>query len=377
MQHNVLYIEQPAGVGFSTCDFENHPEDCTFNDNSAAKDNLDVILGFFEKYPEFKTNDFFITGESYSGIYVPYTSNALYHYNQANINTGKFRPNFKGFLVGNGVTNWKYDTEPAYLQMGYWHSLYSQQTYEDMQAGGCDYSGLAWNEFPSQACMDLYTKFSDDTDKVNIYNIFGYCWGLPTDDGSHKNLASSDDMGITQVGGQIKTYKKAFSPRDYTPWRFPNIPGREHKLKETPPCVDGEFIIKYMNRPEVRTALHIPDSARAFDMCASTGFAYDVLKIGSQWIYEALRGKIRMLHYSGDIDGAVPTTGTYNWIQSMNPKVLEEYRVWNVDNELAGYVEEYDGLTFVTVHGAGHMVPTDKPKQMFYLLNNWIKNNRL
>lgn len=29
---NVLYVEQPAGVGFSTCDNETNPEDCTFTD---------------------------------------------------------------------------------------------------------------------------------------------------------------------------------------------------------------------------------------------------------------------------------------------------------------------------------------------------------
>jgi len=260
--------------------------------------------------------------------------------------------------------------------MGYWHSLYSTETYEAMQAANCDYSGMPWNEFPSQDCMDLMTKFSDDTDKVNVYNIFGYCWGLPTEDGSHKSIPKEGELGLTAVGGQIKTYKKVFTQKDYTPWAFPNLPNKKN-LKETPPCVDGEFIIKYLNRPEVRHALYIPDSARGWDMCAGSEFEYSINKIGSQWIYEALRGKIRMLHYSGDIDGAVPTTGTYNWIQTMGAKILEEYRPWMIDNELAGYVEEYDGLTFATVHGAGHMVPEDKPKQMSYLLNNWIKQNRL
>ena len=35
---------------------------------------------------------------------------------------------------------------------------------------------------------------------------------------------------------------------------------------------------------------------------------------GSQWIYEKLKGKVRALKFSGDIDGAVPTDGTVNWI---------------------------------------------------------------
>jgi len=50
----------------------------------------------------------------------------------ANLGTDVFMPNLKGMMVGNGVTNWKYDTIPAYLEMGYWHSLYDTTTYEAM-----------------------------------------------------------------------------------------------------------------------------------------------------------------------------------------------------------------------------------------------------
>ena len=64
-----------------------------------------------------------------------------------------------------------------------------------------------------------------------------------------------------------------------------------------------------------------------------------------------------MLKFSGDTDGAVPTTGTMGWIETLHRDVLAEWREYTVDKELAGYIEEYDGLTFASVHGAGHMVP--------------------
>jgi len=40
-------------------------------------------------------------------------------------------------MVGNGVTNWKYDTGNAYIEMGYWHGLYSTSMWDDIQANNC------------------------------------------------------------------------------------------------------------------------------------------------------------------------------------------------------------------------------------------------
>lgn len=253
---NMLYIEQPAGVGYSYCDVKNHPEDCKHDDNSIAKDNLRAILNWFEKYPEFKSNELYISGESYGGIYVPYTSNAIYHHNQIAKTTGEFQPNLKGFMVGNGVTNWKYDTSPAYLKMGFWHSLIDQKTYNAMTEQKCDFSQLSFDITPSKACMDLFDKFNKGVEKVNIYNIFGYCYGLKEGD---EGYAAANELGIYTVGGQIKTYKKGLTAKDYTPWAWHGDLRAASGLKETPPCVNGQFIIKFLNDPAVRQALHIPD----------------------------------------------------------------------------------------------------------------------
>ena len=40
-----------------------------------------------------------------------------------------YKVNLKGFLVGNGVTNWKYDTIPAYIESAFWHGLYDLDLY--------------------------------------------------------------------------------------------------------------------------------------------------------------------------------------------------------------------------------------------------------
>ena len=170
-------------------------------------------------------------------------------------------------MVGNGVTNWKYDTEPAYLRMGYWHSLYDTRTYDAMQAAGCDYSGFAFGRFPSTDCMNLYGKFNDDVSMVNIYNIFGYCYGLP---GNEKKAPEPTSRGLMAIEGQLKSYKKTFSERDYTPWASYRWKyAEQNNIEVTPPCVDGSEVIAYMNQADVRTALYIPAEYPAWDMCNS------------------------------------------------------------------------------------------------------------
>ena len=125
---NMLYIEQPAGVGYSYCE---GAEDCAFTDLSSAEDNLQVLLGWYAKYPEYQTNDLYLSGESYAGIYVPYLMDQIHEYNQKAAPSA-FQPPLRGIMVGNGVTNWTYDTIPAFLEMGYWHSLYDGETREYM-----------------------------------------------------------------------------------------------------------------------------------------------------------------------------------------------------------------------------------------------------
>lgn len=125
--------------------------------------------------------------------------------------------------------------------------------------------------------------------------------------------------------GQLKTYNKWATAADLTPWRFRNV----KNLKEIPPCVYGKPLIAYFGLPEVRAALHVPEDYKEWDLCGGgDNWNYTPLRIGSQWIWEGLKGQYRMLKFSGNTDGAVPTTGTRNWIDAAKIPVLEEARTW-------------------------------------------------
>lgn len=89
-----------------------------------------------------------------------------------------------------------------------------------------------------------------------------------------------------------------------------------------------------------------------------------------------------MLKYSGDTDGAVPTYGTQGWLNDLGWDILEQWRPYYITNmygkQVAGYVEKYaNGLTFVTVHGAGHMAPQWKRQETYHAVFNWINNQAL
>lgn len=47
-----------------------------------ADEFLNFTLSFFEKYSDLRTNDFYLTGESYAGKYLPLFTQRILQYNQ-------------------------------------------------------------------------------------------------------------------------------------------------------------------------------------------------------------------------------------------------------------------------------------------------------
>src|SRR6185503_13172622 len=84
----------PAGVGFS---YRVGSKDYTTNDDQTARNNHAAIRSFFKKFPQYTKNHFYITGESYGGIYVPTLAREILR-NSPDIN-------FKGWAIGNGYVD--------------------------------------------------------------------------------------------------------------------------------------------------------------------------------------------------------------------------------------------------------------------------------
>lgn len=65
---NMVFIESPAGVGFSYSDDKN---DYTTGDSQTAIDNYNLIQAFLVRFPEYKASSLYISSESYGGKTCP------------------------------------------------------------------------------------------------------------------------------------------------------------------------------------------------------------------------------------------------------------------------------------------------------------------
>lgn len=366
---NVVYLESPAGVGFSYID-SIRKEDLYIDDHISGRENLQALVDFFKKFPTFRNNDFYIAGESYGGIYVPTLATNVLEYNRHQVSSRQIK--LKGIIVGNGVTDWQIDTTNAFLDFAYTHALYSPEV-------RMDFNTYCKTSFDENKCKETTEKIMNGSKTVNMYDIYRSCFRTSGDKTNNFTINSDN-------------YKKY----NYTPWLFkgPNFNknessqthhflaylGNDQALTSTPPCVDSLGPDSFFNNIDVKKALNVRTDL-TWGMCSeSVGERYKVDEKGSFYLYPNLiKSKIKILIYSGDTDGAVPYNGSQKWISNLDLPVKSSWRSWKVDGEsdLAGYRTIYDGLTFVTIKGTGHMVPQWKPKEAFHMFSHFISGKDL
>ena len=63
-----------------------------------------------------------------------------------------------------------------------------------------------------------------------------------------------------------------------------------------------------------------------------------------------------MMVYSGDDDAVCATLGSQEFIWNLGQKIESPWKQWKLNGQVGGYRVVFNGLEFVTVHGAGHMV---------------------
>jgi len=354
---NMIYLESPAGVGFS---YVTNPDDIKSNDLLSAQENLEALLEWFVRYPELKQNDFYIAGESYAGIYVPTLASYILDYNSKKAVADQIK--LKGILVGNGVTDWREQSEAIY-DFAFTHALHSIETRDK-------YVKYCKTEFDEAPCNVIKADIQHLLEGVNLYDIYKMCYS------ENNSKVNKDNVEVEKLR-DLKSNTISYS-FPYTPWLFRNIKEKGNNTNNnvglTPPCIDGKGANYFFNRADVKTALHVKTDI-VFGICSEEvgrDYTSDYNR-GSLYLYPKLiNAKLRILIFSGDTDGAVPTNGTLNWITNFNLPVLKPWRSWFVNKEVAGYTANYQGLDFVSVKGVGHMVPEWARPQALHMFTNYL-----
>lgn len=198
----MLYLEHPTGVGFSYCDacLHNATCKCQATDTTDSEDNYDALIAFFERFPQFKKNDFYITGESYAGIYIPMTMGQI-------MKRGGI-DNLKGAAIGNGCTgtdpNRKYGDRAPYLaDLYYGNGLFSKKLYTKLQAG-CK------GDWKSAACRKLTDQMNAEVGPHNFYNLQDFC---PNKDSLDFDRTSGTTTSSASMGLTMSEWLAVLEPR--------------------------------------------------------------------------------------------------------------------------------------------------------------------
>jgi len=269
-------------------------------------------------------------------------------------------PSFKGFMVGNPLT---YLTHRNFGEFGtyYGHQLLPKPLWEQYLAANCSTApGLD----PGATCAAITNKMEHLTSGLDPYALdFPKCNDSALSTGRHERYTLARTLKLR--GG------------------YPYFPAQYQ------PCT-SDWATAYLSRKDVQAAVHADPSGPTWTGNWSACSDY-VSRFYSQAdtaapmmpFYKELRGKVKMLVYSGDDDAVCATLGSQQFLWDLGFPVKEEWAPWTMDDgpdcpegpackQVAGYATLFDGLSFVTVHGAGHLVPSTRPAQGIQVLKNFL-----
>ncbi|KAF5279192.1 hypothetical protein FQR65_LT03439 [Abscondita terminalis] len=317
-KHSVIYIDNPVGSGYSFTNEDGY----TRNETIVGEHIYLALLQFFQLFPELKNKDFFATGESYAGKYVPAVS---HHILKKNPQTRQ-KINLKGLAIGNPHS----DPEN---QLGYAEYMY--------QLGLIDTHGKTL----VQKKVDEIIDFIRNKMWVEAY--------------------TARDNFIDGDYGQLTLFKNLTGFSNYL-----NILDINDTLFYR--------IRKYVTLSEFRAAIHVGNVTYNDGKKVLEAMIPDVMQSIVPLLTELL-DHYKILFYNGQFDIILAYPLMMNFLQKMEFKDSEAYKVaerhiWMIDGDVAGYVKEAGNIMDILVRNAGHMVPRDQPKWALDMLTRFTRN---
>lgn len=360
---HLLIIDQPAPVGFSYCNDDKAGHSCadlSWTDELAAANAHAAMQQFYAaKFPCLAQKDLYLTGESYAGIYVPTLAREIVKHHGVNVGQGAAAApdasfgTLRGFAVGDGClgteTEVCRDLSADSDEVDMWavlfmagHGQIPLTTYREVMRA-ChvmlqqdDATGDSLEKpAASPECQASLQKV-----KKQVGGFYGYSL---YDDCTYRNGLKSSP---SRVGGAVNDYS----------------------------CGGDIVMQQYIHGPQVQEALHVASEFFAVDN--ADGFDYTPTEKDLSGFYKEINGALRVLVYNGDADPAITSFAAQSWTSKLGFTETEEWRPWTVDGcrRMGGYVTRYEGeFDFLTIRGAGHMVPSYKPAATFTFLKAWLE----
>lgn len=340
---NMLYLETPAGVGFSySIDSSGYDN---VNDAITARDNLIFLERWFGKFPQYKKRDLFIMGESYAGHYIPQLARLMVQFNKK-----EKIFNLKGIALGNPVLEFATDFNSR-AEYFWSHGLISDSTYK-VFTSACNYSQYLSEYYRgsvSPICSKVMGLVNRETS--NFVDKYGVTF----------------DVCISSVLSQ----SKIISPQGKT-------------SESIDVCLEDETT-NYLNREDVQKALHARlVNVSEWAVC-STVLYYDFLEVETPTIPivgSLVKHGIPVLIYSGDQDSVIPLTGSRTLVHQLAQKLrlntTVPYRVWFSGQQVGGWTAVFGNiLSFATIRGASHEAPFSQPERSLVLFKSFLESKPL
>ncbi|KAH6930251.1 hypothetical protein HPB50_012263 [Hyalomma asiaticum] len=321
---SMLYVDNPVGAGFS---FTQSQKGYSRNQTDVSRNMLEMLQQFFTLFRDYASNDFYLSGESYAGKYVPSIGAALHE------SRGKLRVpiNFKGIVIGNGLTD--PITTLIYGDLLYNIGLMDRYQARHMQEQCNRTANLIREKSYIQATTLAYSL------------ILGVVTGMPTYFGNVTGYRYGYNYLLTEKPESHKRYK--------------------------------DFVIT----PMVRRAVHVGERPFNTDLAkVAVYFAGDLMQSVRDKL-ALMMDNYKALVYSGHLDIIVPSVATEALMYSLLWSGSEEWskaeqKIWrSSDRErVYGYAKQARNTTMFIVRNAGHITPDDQPEAVYEMITRFVNN---
>ncbi|XP_072237439.1 lysosomal protective protein [Leuresthes tenuis] len=357
---NMLYLESPVGVGFSYSDDQKYAT----NDTEVSMNNYLALKEFFRLFPELSSNELFLTGESYGGIYIPTLAERVME--DASLN-------LQGVAVGNGMSSYELN-DNSLVYFAYYHGLLGTRLWTQLQTFCCSKGKCNFYNNPDQNCTDGLGEVQSIvySSGLNMYNLYASCPGGVRESVSVEHgqlvIRNLGNTFINHLWTQLRNQK------------LQALTALSMPVRLDPPCTNSTPSSLYLNNPYVKKALHISPKALDWVICSAEvnlNYGRLYMDVRKQYLKLLSTLKYQILVYNGDVDMACNFLGDEWFVESLQQQVEVQRRTWlyeDVDGrQVGGFVKEFNNIAFLTVKGSGHMVPSDKPIAAFTMFSRFIK----